>query len=572
MGRIKPDDLFIPKEPQESETMSVPRPMLRGPWLQALCTAPLAWLWFVLVNELRVEWTVNPQYAYGWAAPFLCAYLLFEKIKKAISNQQSAIENESIIYFPSSFLIAFCLLLAVLYLPTRLLEEANPGWRLISWSLALEIIGITLCFLQLTERAFALRLSTFIFPICYFLVAVPWPTALEQTLIQGLTRADTDVAVEILGWLGNPAMPHGNVIEVATGTVGIDEACSGIRSFQATLMISLFLGELYALGAKHRAFYVLAGFGLSFVFNLARMVLLVWVAANQGIGAISRWHDPAGITILLACFLGLWGLGVMMGKIEKSKTESEKIETSRGEYLAPDSGQKTMLPATFDSGSSILCPLALALTFLVLLAEVSIEGWYRSHEARLPHSMQWSVAWPTNNPSFKELPLAGRTREILRYDEGRSVAWQENGVSWQVVFLRWNPGCTALHLAQNHTPEVCMTAAGHKLVVVAEQKWFAIATSGDIAGTNSLELPFAIYEVEGADRAFYLFYCLWNDRATAQGFQTMLLNYSNRLTPVLAGLRNPGQRSVEIAVKGPGNAADAETAVRALLAKYIRTK
>jgi hypothetical protein len=53
--------------------------------------------------------------------------------------------------------------------------------------------------------------------------------------------------VEVLGWLGIPAMAHGNVIEVATGMVGIDEACSGIRSFQSSLMISLFFGEFYAL-------------------------------------------------------------------------------------------------------------------------------------------------------------------------------------------------------------------------------------------------------------------------------------------------------------------------------------
>lgn len=35
----------------------------------ALTALPLAWLWFVLINHLRIEWSVNPQYTYGWAAP-----------------------------------------------------------------------------------------------------------------------------------------------------------------------------------------------------------------------------------------------------------------------------------------------------------------------------------------------------------------------------------------------------------------------------------------------------------------------------------------------------------------------
>jgi hypothetical protein len=65
---------------------------------------------------------------------------------------------------------------------------------------------------------------------------------------------------------------------------------------------------------------------------------------------------------------------------------------------------------------------------------------------------------------------------------------------------------------------------------------------------------------------------LWDDRASAQGFETMGLTYGNRLAPVLAGLRNPGQRSIEIAVSGPDNAAAAEADLRAELEKLIKSQ
>jgi hypothetical protein len=52
-----------------------------------------------------------------------------------------------------------------------------------------------------------------------------------------------------------------------------------------------------------------------------------------------------------------------------------------------------------------------------------------------------------------------------------------------------------------------------------------------------------------------------------QGFETMGLTFSTRITPVLAGLRNPGQRSLEIAVSGPASAAEA--VLRAELEKLI---
>ena len=88
-------------------------------------------------------------------------------------------------------------------------------------------------------------LRHFTFPILFFLVAVPWPTSLEQIVIQGLMRIDALINVEILTAIGIPAVQLGNVIEVGSGFVGIDEACTGIRSLQATFMVSLFLGEFY---------------------------------------------------------------------------------------------------------------------------------------------------------------------------------------------------------------------------------------------------------------------------------------------------------------------------------------
>jgi hypothetical protein len=202
---------------------------------QALCALPLAWLWFVLINELRVEWTVNPQYGYGWAVPLLCVFLIWQRIQKAKCGSQKVESGKqkfiSAFRFPHFY---FLLLLgsAPLYAPTRLVQEANPGWRLVSWALAIEVVVLTLALLHFAFQTSgknefplsAFRFSDFVFPVCFFLVAVPWPSLIEQPVIQGLTRADTSVTAELLGWLGIPAMPHGNVIEVATGYVGIDEA------------------------------------------------------------------------------------------------------------------------------------------------------------------------------------------------------------------------------------------------------------------------------------------------------------------------------------------------------------
>jgi hypothetical protein len=204
---------------------------------------------------------------------------------------------------------------------------------------------------------------------------------------------------------------------------------------------------------------------------------------------------------------------------------------------------------------------ALSLCLWLLAVEISIGWWYHSHEAHLPAGQQWTAVWPTNQTAFRELSIPANARQILRYDEGRSAAWQQDEVQWQAIFLRWNPGSAAQHLAQNHTPEVCLSAAGHTLDPVADLQW---------AEVNGLHLPYRIYQITDAGHPFYVFYCLWDDRATVQGFETANLTWGNRLAPVRAGLRNPGQRSLEMALSGNLDAAQAKATFQEELRQIVQ--
>jgi exosortase len=537
----------------------------RGFWL--LPAVVFGFLWFTLINQLRIAWTNEPQYSYGWAVPFLCMYLAWERWQKPETRNQK-IENGgpplSVVRISAfrnfSFQLLFALL-AFLYAPVRLVQAANPEWSLVSWGLALVVIGLTLWFLHFnasTLEHFNLSFRSLIFPIGFFLVAVPWPTVFEEPLIQGLTRADARATVELVGWFGIPALPHGNVIEVATGEVGISEACSGIRSFQATLMISLFLGELYRLSGVRRAVLCLGGFAMSFLFNLVRMSLLTWVAASKGIAAIANWHDPAGVTILLACFGGLWAFAVSLRRPATQRGPSRPAAPTLEPASAPCNIQSSIL----NPQSSIhLPPPAWPLFTLaawIVLTEIGVKSWYRAHEAHLPPAKQWTVNWPVNNPTFKEQPLEADALQMLKCDENRRAGWQEDSRQWQVIFIKWNPG-TRVQLG--HSPNICMTGAGHTLTTVANCEWF---------DADGLRLPFAVFEVMDAPQPFYIFYCLWNDRLNAPGTgATYLSLWGNKLAPVLAGLRNSGQRSIEIAVAGVSNTAEAESAVRAELGKIL---
>ncbi|MEI6077645.1 MAG: exosortase/archaeosortase family protein [Verrucomicrobiota bacterium] len=520
---------------------------------------PLAWLWFVLIGNVGIEWTLNPQYSYGWAVPFLCLYLLGQSARRNAEGGRQKAENQKQFWLPAfSYQLLFGLL-AGLYLPTRLIQEANPDWRLVSWALALEVTGITLCLLRIMlgsagfqVSGFRFQASTFVFPLLFFLVAVPWPTLVEFPLIQTLTRLDVSATCELAGWLGIPAVPHGNVIEVATGDVGIDEACSGIRSFQATLMISLFLGEFYALGTGRRVFCVAAGFLLSLLLNLARLTVLTWVAAHKGIPAIAGWHDPTGVIILLGCFCGLWGIGAWLGrKRPKAKAKSPKSGESGNQQTEARSSEIPACRLPFS---------VLMLTGWLVLVEVGVEGWYRYHEARLPAPVEWQVAWPVNNTTFKDLELAPETRRLLRFSDARYAGWQEDGLGWQVIYLYWKPGAIAQHMAGEHTPQTCLGAAGHKFIGGKELQYLTV---------QGMKLPFRFYQLTDTPQPVFEAYCLWDDRASTRVFEATSVTYAWRLPPVLAGQRNPGQRVIELAVTGLPDQASAQVAFQKMLEKII---
>ena len=342
---------------------------------------------------------------------------------------------------------------AALLVPVRLIQEANPDWRLLSWSMALAVIAISAGGLYLAGGLRWVR--HFAFPMLFFLVAVPWPTQFEQAVIQGLMRAVASINVEVLNAIGISAVQMGNVIEVGSGFVGIAEACTGVRSLQSTFMVSLFLGEFYQFSVLRRVMLVIAGAILAFVCNLIRTFLLVYVAEREGMDAIHSWHDPAGLTILLACLFGLWGLSMLMGG---SSSVAPTIGAAHARGALP-------IPRVV-----LICLLALTVT-----AEAATQAWYGFHEARAARVEPWNVAWPKEAKNWKEVPVSPEAQELLRYNEGGGGSWiGEDGRPWTMYFFKWLPGRTAGLFIKNHRPDVCLPASGMTLRSGVQNKLFEV--------------------------------------------------------------------------------------------------
>ena len=214
-------------------------PRKQSPLALGLTVLFLGALWFLLCRHLSGEWFVNEQYSFGWFVPFLAIYLFWlrwqDRPPLDVRGQKSEVRSRPLIA------LAIAIVSLFLLLPVRLFEIANPEWRLLAWLHAAAVVTLTLSLIWYAGGERWLR--HFAFPVAFIFVAAPWPTLVETPVIQGLMRIVAHVAAETAMLLGVPAQVEGNLIRVSTGLVGVNEACSGIRSLQTSLMIGLLLAN-----------------------------------------------------------------------------------------------------------------------------------------------------------------------------------------------------------------------------------------------------------------------------------------------------------------------------------------
>ena len=408
-------------------------------------------LWFILCRHLSGEWSINEQYAYGWFVP-LFALLLFWLRWEDRLEPESKTQNSKV---PGFWLAVTGIFALFFLLPLRVFEIGNPDWRPLGWIHAAIVVGLTLSVIWTIGGLPWVR--HFAFPVCFIFVAVPWISPIEQPIVQGLMRLVAAFAAEVVTMFGIPAQLQGNLIRVSNGLVGVNEACSGVRSLQTSLMIGLLFGEIKRLSILRRLILVAGAIAISMAANFLRAFFLVWIAASKGLAETGRWHDFAGYAIVALVFVGSLGLAALLGG-KKTRIRTEQRELRR---LKLSGSRPPYLPhSTFYLAAALLW---------ILLVEVVATGWYRAHEHGLEPTERWTVRWPEFEPGFREIQIDPGVQETLRFDKGREVIWREAQISpgqpasCLLFFFRWKPGTSTILRARAHRPIfVCPARAGDK--------------------------------------------------------------------------------------------------------------
>lgn len=484
-------------------------------------------LWCMLIERLAQYWVVDPEYSFGWLVPILCGYLFWLRWRSRPAPGAPEVGLARCVFWVT----------ALGLLPIWLIVQANPDWSVVAWLLAGQTVILSLCVIYWCGgRAW---LGHFAFSICLILAAAPWPTFLENGAVHALTRLSTLVTVGALNLLGITAVQHGNVIELHTGAVGLDEACSGIRSLQAVLMLTLFLGELYRSSFQRRYALVVIGAVIAFMCNSVRTICLAVVAAEQGSESVATWHDPIGYAAMTACFLGVLAAARVIGG-----------------RLA------TLPPAVTTRPAQYPYRLLVGLGGWILFVFVGTEIWYRAHTPA--QTTKWSVSWPVHKAEFADIPITKTEADALLFDQGHGASWTNgDGSRWVAYFFNWieGPGWSRI-LARGHRPEVCFPAAGYK--ACGDHGMISVQVKG-------LLIPFHALDFQEGEDKEYVFFCVWEDglKSLERLRSPDRWGQLTRLRSVLLGERGLAQQTLEIVISGYENQAEAETVFRREIANLI---
>ncbi len=493
-----------------------------------------ALVWAGLVLKLTTDWSTNPQYEFGYFVPFFILYLLLRRWEDRPEPTQDSAHPVG------TFVLAISL---AFLLPIRIVQEANPDWRPLNWIYA----GVVVC----CSSALIFKVGGtgwtrhFFIPLLLVFFCLPWPLVMEQGMIKELTGAVTRVTVELLNWINVPALQRGNVIEVASGSVGVADACSGMRSLAGTLMASAFFGEYYRLNWSRRVLLIAGGSLIAFGLNIIRTFFLGWRTALEGGRAVENWHDPAGYTIFTVSFAILWILARAVSTAQRDPQSAPMLKSP-----------------------SINLPLPVIVCFAVWLLGIHAvtEIWYRVSEGKRGPSKDWTIELPQDAAGIQAIDLPDEVRSILRYSEGMSasVEWP-GGRRWNVIVLQWDPGRTSAQLATMHRPEICMPAAGYAFIAPASPLHVA---------TDGLEMTFdgSVFETNG--QHLYVYRCLWEPKAGAGASSQRRFDMSirGRLMSSWYGRRNLGQTLVQIAVLGGGSEEEARDDIKHRIRSLIAAR
>lgn len=242
--------------------------------------ACLIWSYFPTIRDLVEFWWRNQDYSAGQLVPPMACYLAW--------RQHAALRAAGV--RPSLWGLAAVALVECLRYASVYFGSAT-GERL---ALLLIVPAVTL----LAAGWGVVRRLGWVF--VFLALMLPLPARLHEAVSLPLQSFATWLAVFTLELLGFFVTREGNIFRVEdTTTIGVAEACSGLRMLTAFVFVSAVIVAVLARPKWEKALVLMASVPIAVVSNAIRSVstaLVIHYARNPTLG--EQYHDIAGLLMM----------------------------------------------------------------------------------------------------------------------------------------------------------------------------------------------------------------------------------------------------------------------------------
>lgn len=482
-----------------SPSSAPPRSAKNAPALLFLLT--VLWSWALVICS--TFWSHDDNYSYGFIVPFLVVIYLWRRWGIQPESFWKEISEKS--GFEKCWHPALIALPALALFPIEVYRNEYHQSGIVLWFINGAAVGGTLTALAWVGGVRLLRLS--LFPLLLFLTAVPWPDRIAHPLQQSLMIGVAQVVAEILLWLGIPVETmSGAVLKLSRGAVGIVEACSGIRSLQSGLMLSLAIGELLLLTPIQRLGLTCVTTFFALISNLIRTLILCWIMEKSGSEAVDKAHDWVGNSAMYSFYLAIWVVGKKFSK-----------GSLAGDQWPSGSGAKW--GSRFGALRWDRVPDLRPLLGIVMACLIGAHTWYwiLARQA-LPQTIPYFIARLETGSGVQKIPFNEQAWRQLKAHSGESLKLTSASAPLGFVeayHLFWKPSPES-KLALGHRPDSCMPGSGWKQV-------------GGVQKTNividGIDLTFHVFRFERADINILQLWGVWRNGKPIE------LSYSAGYTP-----------------------------------------
>jgi exosortase len=284
-------------------------------------------------------WGAREDYSFGYLVPLFAIYVLYDRWP-VIRSYLLRGEAPEVVATPAAPVatvftqlfewLAYAVFLGGLSLFAigALLRSVTGPQNPASLAIAAGFGGLLLSviFIMTKERVDGQPLSLksrlmltglFLFPALIWLISAPMVSVVETEIRVFLLTKVTIVVFNLFDIIGYAIEREGNVLLLPEGQVGVEEACSGIRSLTACLFAGSFLAAVFLNRFWKKVLLVAAAMCFAVLTNLIRSIFLTLWAYNYGsqaiddhwvlplVGDIGSVHDVTGLAILGFTCVGL---------------------------------------------------------------------------------------------------------------------------------------------------------------------------------------------------------------------------------------------------------------------------